>query len=82
MNDHNCIVKSRSLYDGRCVFRIRPRKKIAFAVRLLCIRENDIWDEIDQQPGVQLDVSMNCAYLKHHIFQELGNAKALRPCIA
>jgi hypothetical protein len=48
LNDHDRVVESRSLHDDRCVFCIRSRKKIAFAVRLLCTHKDDVWDDDKQ----------------------------------
>ena len=47
-------------------------------IRLFGAYQDNVGNQVDKKPGVQLDVRMDCTNLENAIFQQLSNAKALR----
>jgi hypothetical protein len=67
--DDDRIMERSRLNNNRGVLSVGSGEEIPLAVALLCTHKDDVWDEIDQQPIVQLDVSMNRANFKDLVFE-------------
>jgi hypothetical protein len=56
---------------------VRTRKEIAVMVRLFRAQQNNMRNQINQQPSIELHVGVDRSDLKDAVFQQLGNTQAL-----
>src|SRR5580658_8623459 len=52
LHDHNRVVESSSLNNHRGIFSVGPCEQIAFTVCLFSAHENNIGNQIHQEPSV------------------------------
>ena len=66
-----------SFHNHRRIFGVWPGVEIAFSVSLFGANQNHVWNQINQQPRIQFDVSVDRADFQLAIFQKLRNPQAL-----
>jgi hypothetical protein len=71
-------VKRRGFDNDRGVLGIGSRVDVAVLVRPLGADENDVWHQIHEQPGVELDVGMDGTDREFSVLEKLREPQALR----
>src|SRR5215213_11320451 len=61
LRDHDPVAKGGGLDDGRGVLRVRTRIEVALGVSRLGGHQRDGRDEVDEEAGVELEVSVDRA---------------------
>src|SRR5580700_6187231 len=80
LNDDDCVVKGRGLYDHRRVLCVRAGVQVSLPIRLLRANQHHVRGEVDQQPRVELNIGMNRADLHLAVFEQLREPEALWTC--
>ncbi len=81
LGDDDAVLERGRLDDGRCVLGIRPGAEIAVTVSTHCGNQGNVGGEVDEVPGKQFEISVNCPELDLAAEQHGSDARGLRPGI-
>ncbi len=79
LGDDDTVAERGRLHQRRGVFGAGPGVQVAFTVGHEACHQGHVGDQIDQQPRVQLDISVDRADFEQAVFKQLANAQALWP---